>query len=90
MRQLAFLACRTDILAPMEIPGYDIQRCIGQGGMATAYLATQTSLGRQIVLKVLDTSDTDSAVMVERFLNEGRIVKIQCRHCRPGLKATKK
>jgi serine/threonine-protein kinase PpkA len=58
----------------MEIPGYDIQRCIGQGGMATAYLATQTSLDRQIVLKVLDTSDTDSAVTVERFLNEGRIV----------------
>ncbi len=58
----------------MEIPGYDIQRCIGQGGMATAYLATQTSLDRQIVLKVLDTSDTDSAVTVERFLNEGRVV----------------
>lgn len=58
----------------MEIAGYDIQRCIGQGGMATAYLARQTSLDRQVVLKVLDTSITDSPVAVERFLNEARIV----------------
>lgn len=58
----------------MEIPGYEIQRCIGQGGMASAYLATQTSLDRQIVLKVLDTSVSDSPVTIERFLNEGRIV----------------
>ncbi len=58
----------------MEIPGYEIQRCIGQGGMASAYLARQTSLDRQIVLKVLDTSVSDSPVTIERFLNEGRIV----------------
>jgi len=42
--------------------------------MASAYLATQTSLDREIVLKVLDTSVSDSPVTVERFLNEGRIV----------------
>lgn len=42
--------------------------------MASAYLATQTSLDRQIVLKVLDTSVSDSPVTIERFLNEGRIV----------------
>ena len=58
----------------MEIPGYEINRCIGQGGMATAYLATQTSLERQVVLKVLDTSVSDSPITIERFLNEGRIV----------------
>jgi serine/threonine-protein kinase PpkA len=58
----------------MEIPGYEIQRCIGQGGMASAYLATQTSLDRQIVLKVLHTSISDSPVTTARFLNEGRIV----------------
>lgn len=58
----------------MEIPGYEIERCIGQGGMASAYLARQTSLDRKVVLKVLDTSVTDSKVAIERFLNEGRIV----------------
>jgi serine/threonine-protein kinase PpkA len=58
----------------MEIPGYDIIRAIGVGGMATAYLATQTSLGRQVVLKVMDTSNDMSAKNVERFMNEARIV----------------
>ena len=58
----------------MEIPGYEIERCIGKGGMATAYLARQTSLDRPVVLKVLDSSYCDSSVTTERFLNEGRIV----------------
>jgi len=59
---------------PMEIPGYEIKRLIGQGGMATAYLALQKSLGREVVLKVLDTSVRDSVETIERFLNEGRII----------------
>ena len=58
----------------MEIPGYKVERCIGHGGMASAYLARQTSLDRRVVLKVLDTSVVDSASAIERFLNEGRIV----------------
>ncbi|MBI4695030.1 MAG: serine/threonine protein kinase [Gammaproteobacteria bacterium] len=58
----------------MEIQGYKITRCIGQGGMAAAFLAEQTSLGRKVVLKILDTSIHDSPQTVERFLNEGRIV----------------
>lgn len=58
----------------MEIPGYEIRRLIGQGGMATAYLAEQISLSRQVVLKVLDASVKESPDTVERFLNEGRII----------------
>ena len=58
---------------PMQIPGYAIQQLIGQGGVATVYLAEQRSLGRQVVLKVLDTSAA-SLETVERFLNEGRII----------------
>ncbi len=42
--------------------------------MASAYLAIQDSLGRQVVLKVLDTTKVDSPESVERFLNEGRMV----------------
>lgn len=58
----------------MEIPGYEIKRLIGQGGMATVYLAEQRSLGREVVLKILDTSTGISPETVERFLNEGRII----------------
>ena len=58
----------------MEIPGYRIEKTIGEGGMATAYLAVQESLGRLAVLKVLNTGSRDTKEHVERFLNEGRIV----------------
>jgi tRNA A-37 threonylcarbamoyl transferase component Bud32 len=58
----------------MEIPGYEIKRQIGQGGMATAYLAEQKSLGRQVVLKILDSKVRDTPETIERFLNEGRII----------------
>lgn len=42
--------------------------------MATAYLALQESLGREVVLKVLDTRNVANSDMVERFMAEGRIV----------------
>ena len=58
----------------MKIPGYSIREPIGKGGMATAYLALQESLGREVVLKVMDTRHVEDADMVERFLAEGRIV----------------
>ncbi|MEE9551955.1 MAG: serine/threonine-protein kinase, partial [Gammaproteobacteria bacterium] len=59
----------------MDIPGYNIQREIGRGGMAIAYLATQESLEREVVLKVLDiTSSVNNEILIERFLAEGRIV----------------
>lgn len=57
----------------MEIPGYAIQEQIGQGGMAAVYRAVQESLGREVVLKVLDTSAA-SPGNIERFLNEGRLI----------------
>jgi len=59
----------------MEIPGYQIQREIGRGGMATVYLAIQESLDRPVVLKILDTSMADKAQdLISRFLAEGRLV----------------
>ena len=59
----------------MEIPGYKIQHQVGQGGMATVYLAIQESLNRSVVLKILDiNSPTANETLVERFLSEGRIV----------------
>ena len=59
----------------MEIPGYKIHHQVGQGGMATVYLALQESLNRSVVLKVLDiNAPTANETLIERFLSEGRIV----------------
>ncbi len=59
----------------MEIPGYKIQHRVGQGGMASVYLAIQESLNRSVVLKILEINGpTASETLIERFLSEGRIV----------------
>ena len=58
----------------MEIPGYDVKRTIGRGGMATVYLAIQQSLDREIVLKTLNTTHDEDGDFFERFLKEGRII----------------
>ena len=58
----------------MEVPGFEIKKTIGKGGMGTAYLAVQESLGRQVVLKTMNTSQADQTDFLGRFLNEGRII----------------
>jgi serine/threonine protein kinase len=37
----------------IDIPGYQIKREIGVGGMASVHLAVQTSLEREVALKVM-------------------------------------
>ncbi len=58
----------------MDIPGFQIKRTIGRGGMATVYLAEQESLSRDVCLKTMRTGKGNSASFVERFMNEGRII----------------
>ena len=58
----------------MDVPGFEIKKAIGKGGMGTAYLAIQKSLGRQVVLKTMNTSHADQTDFLQRFFNEGRIV----------------
>ncbi len=59
----------------MEIPGYRVEKEIGKGGMATVYLATQESLDRAVVLKILDHAGRNqSNDLTQRFLDEGRII----------------
>ncbi|HAO32294.1 MAG TPA: protein kinase [Candidatus Competibacter sp.] len=58
----------------IDIPGYTILRQIGEGGMATVYLAVQESLGRQVALKVMRSTRGNAEHFIDRFLKEARII----------------
>lgn len=51
---------------------YRLMRRIGSGGMATIYLAHDTSLDRAVAIKVLHAHLADDPVLLERFRVEGR------------------
>mgnify|MGYP004453841315 FL=1 len=42
--------------APPEIPDFQLTDVLGRGGMGTVYLAEQVSLGREVALKVVNSS----------------------------------
>src|SRR5690606_27158238 len=54
-----------------DIPGYELLRELGAGGMATVFLALQRSLERQVAIKVMRRSGADES-LEKRFLLEGR------------------
>lgn len=54
------------------IAGFRIVRKLGQGGMGTVYLAEQTSLRRQVALKVVAPQFAADAQAVDRFMREAR------------------
>ncbi|WLG68094.1 serine/threonine-protein kinase [Pseudomonas brassicacearum] len=54
------------------IPGYDIEGPIGEGAMASVYLATQRSLERKVALKVMAAALAADPTFCERFLREGK------------------
>ncbi|MGH8123426.1 MAG: serine/threonine-protein kinase, partial [Rudaea sp.] len=57
-----------------DLPGFHITRELGRGGMATVYVAEQTSLGREVALKVLDPQLAADPSSTERLLREARTV----------------
>ena len=54
------------------IGNYRIVQRLGEGGMATVYLATHPELGRRVAVKVLNPDLARSDQMVQRFFNEAR------------------
>ena len=57
----------------IHIPGYRILRPVGEGGMASVFLAVQESLDREVALKVMAPALAANAEFTDRFLKEGRI-----------------
>jgi serine/threonine protein kinase len=58
----------------VEIPGYETMEVLGQGGMATVYLAKQISFDRVVALKVMAPQLSHDENFRERFLREAKIV----------------
>ncbi len=58
--------------ANILIPGYDIGDEIGEGAMASVYLATQRSLERKVALKIMAAALAADPSFCERFLREGK------------------
>ena len=57
-----------------EINGYTVLRAVGHGGMSTVYLAEQTSLGREVAVKVMLPEALADEVSRRRFENEVRTI----------------
>ncbi|MBI3839235.1 MAG: serine/threonine protein kinase [Planctomycetia bacterium] len=59
-------------LSGRQLAGYRLLRRLGQGAMADVYLAEQSSLHRQVAVKVLRSNLAVDATYVERFHQEAR------------------
>ncbi|MCG8406801.1 MAG: serine/threonine protein kinase [Phycisphaerales bacterium] len=70
---------RDSELPPPQIPGYEIHKLIGRGGMGLVYKAVQISTKRQVALKVLLEGPLASAQARRRFEREIELVA-QLRH----------
>ncbi len=57
----------------MQIPGFQIEREIGRGGMARVYLAVQSKFGRLVALKVVSADFARYDDFRTRFMDESRI-----------------
>ncbi len=60
--------------ATFSIPGYDIGEKIGEGGFAKVFLAEQTSLQRNVALKIVAPELVSDQEFCDRFIKEGRII----------------
>jgi tRNA A-37 threonylcarbamoyl transferase component Bud32 len=55
-----------------NIPGYQVEKKLGCGGMADVYLGVQEVLSRRVAIKVLAAEMIQNQQVLERFLNEAR------------------
>lgn len=64
--------------AGIQIPGFELLRPLGSGGMSTVYLAVQRSLDRKVAIKIMrrvaGDASADATQAEKRFLLEGRMM----------------
>ncbi len=66
---------------PTQIPGYELLRQLGKGGMATVFLAHQASVDREVALKLMSRHLLADHRFADRFLREARIAaRLHHRH----------
>src|SRR5579859_1291891 len=53
---------------------YEIVGLLGEGGMASVYRARQVSIEREVALKILHATLTDSSSFADRFAHEAKLV----------------
>lgn len=61
-----------DALIGKRLGQYEILSKLGSGGMAHVYHARQTSVDRDVAVKVIRTDLTEDAAFTERFAREAR------------------
>ena len=65
-------AVQDKFLGSVVAERYEIVRKLGEGGMASVYLARHKLIGRMVAVKVLHPGFARDLSAVQRFLNEGR------------------
>ncbi|OZG73214.1 hypothetical protein BTA51_12090 [Hahella sp. CCB-MM4] len=58
----------------LTVPGYEVYRVLGQGGMSTVFLAKHINLGRLVALKVMSPFCASDPEFCKRFETECRTV----------------
>lgn len=56
-----------------SIPGYQVQKLLGEGGMAKVYLAIQESFNRPVALKVMSPNLLSDPSFAQRFHREAQL-----------------
>jgi serine/threonine-protein kinase len=55
-----------------DIPGYEVERLLGRGGMGSVFKARQLSTGRIVALKILNPELGGQKHLIQRFIRESR------------------
>ena len=72
--RLLKLKTRIDPFLGRDLDGrYTVLEKLGQGGMGAVYRAEQHSVGREVAVKVINTSLVTDAEVIKRFLREAKL-----------------